>query len=568
MGNKCCRSDGHVSLDSISNDKLAVLVEGQGKSDPSDERLRGSSEAASTCSDVEAVQSWRERGLDHREQPNSTTTHQVFPRESYLPDTHKLQSSPSSDSQAIQDDIFGQKPPQSRDFPPGVDSDVESITKDQYLTACQLLHETIVRRQDRLTETEREFLEGLMHGFDEEFSLDHLTVIESATKALASDPLFLESPIKMDSSRRRILVVGEGDDDMIPDDLKARNQSFSSVEILRELEEDEGNMLLSMPNQGTVQFDSTFRESEGVELSLQLNNSVNSDGSIVRSDCNGTDEGGSTVPNIDLGPSIARLRSAQEALGDYKHGNSITLLKPDGPPGPYQHTSSTSNTEPNLIEEVDDDGTPYNILGAHTSSRRILTPALMEALRGFLPFVVSEENFWLKFTLEYDGDSLINLLHTIRGSKYTFLAIRSGNKIFGSFTGSKWRKQAGWFGSGEAFLWRLMDSLKVYPYTGSDTHVQYCTGQMIAVGGGAWGSVNSPYSKTTQSQGIGLLIDADLRGGESNSCATFCNPTLSGDVQEFNIDDLEVWTLTPCNNVSEADNLELHKLFAEEHRKK
>ena len=259
-----------------------------------------------------------------------------------------------------------------------------------------------------------------------------------------------------------------------------------------------------------------------------------------------------------------------------------------------------------LDYEHDEDGTPYKLLLGNQLScsphrSLILDTARREALRGFLPHVVSEENFWLKFVLTTHGCSLGTLLHSVRASKYTLLCIETDRgTVFGTFTGSPWRVHSPhadtnsnnsggrWYGTGEAFLFRFVDQsthLEVYPYTGNDDMVQYCTNNMLAVGGGDWNNphyqtnlstttttatttslVKSPYGKS-QPCGIGVLVDADLAGGESNSCATFANPRLS-DETEFQIAHLEVWTLTPCTTVQEAEKLELHKLFVETHSRR
>jgi hypothetical protein len=155
-------------------------------------------------------------------------------------------------------------------------------------------------------------------------------------------------------------------------------------------------------------------------------------------------------------------------------------------------------------------------------------------------------------------------------------------EVFGAFTGAPWRTGTKWFGSGEAFLWRLKKSrmtthknskkynfeneMEVYPYTGYDDLVQYCTPKTIAIGGGDWLDNPSPFQN--EPRGIGLMIDGDLAGGETNSCATFANPRLckkTSASSEFSIANLEVWTLTPCSTVKEAARLELQKLFVEEH---
>lgn len=558
MGNKCCRSDGHVSVDSFANDQHAALaiqeqrhskVRKVAKTTGSLSEQPASFESSSiveVSSDIEAVNIWREHRSFNKSREEEVS----------------IESSPASDPETP-------TPMPTPMHETEIESDVDSVTRDQYSIACKLLHKSMMQKKDKLTGTEREFLESLLKIPNDDtvssVSYDQFAAIEHATQTLVTDPLFNESPVKSAYNER---IHSDMDiEQFVPtNQLDTRNRSAESVEILRELEEEEAILYLATPPSTPVRIEETNGSEETVEMSL-----LYSQDNILHYDC---DEEMPERAQIDLGPSIKRLRSAQDIFGPYMESNSMPLITtPNDQTGPYQHKSSfLTTTAPNLVEKDDDDDaySPYDILGAQMSSRRILTPALIEALRGFLPFVISEENFWLKFTLEKDGDSLSNLLHTIRGSKYTFFAIRSGNRIFGSFTGAKWRKHKEWYGTGEAFLWRVEDSLKVYPYTGSDTLVQFCTNQMVAVGGGDWKEgESSPYmTGNRQPHGIGLLIDADLQGGESSSCATFCNPTLCGDVQEFTIDDLEVWTLTPCHNIAEAEKLELQKLFVEKHRKK
>ena len=156
--------------------------------------------------------------------------------------------------------------------------------------------------------------------------------------------------------------------------------------------------------------------------------------------------------------------------------------------------------------------------------------------------------------------------------------------VFGCFTGKSWRNQFGYFGSGDAFLWRLKKSrwgthqpyssarvdseLEVYPCTGYDNMVQLFTTETIAVGGGPWDDGDSPYEPRLN--GIGLIIDRDLLCGESKSCATFANPPLCKNAEDgvsFEIINLEVWTLTPCMTTESANELEARNLFVEKNMK-
>lgn len=229
---------------------------------------------------------------------------------------------------------------------------------------------------------------------------------------------------------------------------------------------------------------------------------------------------------------------------------------------------------------------PFEIFGLDQDTpqqSRVLTPALMEALRGFFPYAVSEDNFWLKFSLVRDGASLRSLLRQVMASQHTILCIETNDgEVFGSFCSTPWRNNGQsqkWFGTGEAFLWKLKQSryvsdprtpisneMEVYPFTGHDDMVQYCTNTTMAVGGGNWKDAICPYPG--EPHGIALLVDGDLEGGETNSCATFANPRLYGrstSNNEFRIHNLECWTLTPMNTVHAAEQLERQKYFIHEH---
>lgn len=246
--------------------------------------------------------------------------------------------------------------------------------------------------------------------------------------------------------------------------------------------------------------------------------------------------------------------------------------------------SALSQTSSSLFSRVDEDY-PFKILGTEGFKPTVLTPTVMEALRGFFPYAVSEENFFLKYALERDGAELMALLSKVRSCKHTIISVETvDGYVFGAFCSSPWSVQSSWFGSGESFLWRLKNpriknnnqtydndgdnEIEIYPYTGSDELIQYCTPRTIAIGGGTdWGDTKegSPYEG--EPSGIGFLVDGDLLGGETNSCVTFANPRLgdrSARATEFEIQALEVWTVTPCLTVEEAEQISMRRMFLEE----
>ena len=248
------------------------------------------------------------------------------------------------------------------------------------------------------------------------------------------------------------------------------------------------------------------------------------------------------------------------------------------------------------------DTLPFQILGTSANDSschpHVLSPPLMESLSNFLPLGLSEQNYWLKYSMVRDGASLISLLKHIRGAKNTLLAIETvGGEVLGSFTSSPWRKNWNYYGNGNSFLWRmrrtrsekdlqhsiidqakLESELDVFYWSGSNYLVQYCTTDMIAMGGGDL-SDNSvvfssdeerdfpeknPAFSNTAHGGFGLAIDSDLIKATSSSCATFQNPPLSkihSDGTPFEILNLEVWTLTPFHDVESAQNMEMRSLF-------
>jgi len=261
----------------------------------------------------------------------------------------------------------------------------------------------------------------------------------------------------------------------------------------------------------------------------------------------------------------------------------------------------------------------FRILGTSANDKdcqpHVLSPPLMESLQNFIPPALSFTNFWLKYSLVRDGPSLPSLLRHVRSSRHTFVAIETvGGEVFGSFTSSPWRKDSSPSGaeSGdldgnkleEAFLWKmrrtraakdaqisvldqakLESELDVYYWTGNNnSQIQYCTQNVLAVGGGGPlqdghddgdddGTENAKEERELHSKatadgagGFGLAIESDLQRGTSSSCAAFRNPPLSAfhaDGSPFEILNVEVWTMTPCANIADAEYLEMRDLFLE-----
>jgi hypothetical protein len=226
----------------------------------------------------------------------------------------------------------------------------------------------------------------------------------------------------------------------------------------------------------------------------------------------------------------------------------------------------------------------------------VLSPPLMESLQAFMPLTKSGQNFFLKYSMVRDGASLNTFLKRARGVQYSILAIETvDGEVFGSFTGQPWRKNWNYFGTGESFLWRMRRSrlekthdilekdhleseIDVFPYTGENRFIQLCTHDRIAVGGGTPAekkieddqelpaATNKGNFIQPHEWGFGLAIAKDFMTGTSSPCVTFGSPSLSNvrsDGSLFEIVNMELWTLTPCMNVEDAEKLELGKLFLE-----
>lgn len=207
--------------------------------------------------------------------------------------------------------------------------------------------------------------------------------------------------------------------------------------------------------------------------------------------------------------------------------------------------------------------------------------------------IICSDNFWLKFSLIRDGASLDLLRKYCRAATHTVLAIETTNgEVFGAFTSAPWRLNNKYFGTGESFLWRmrhnrntpvfslfeqaqLESEIDVFPYNGSNTYIQLCTKDKIALGGGSRLNLNSDsvhsitedYADDTadvflewSNYGFGLALDDLLLHGTTSPCATFGNSNLvncSDSGELFDVLNLEVWAFTSAQNEHEAQQSEM-----------
>jgi len=245
------------------------------------------------------------------------------------------------------------------------------------------------------------------------------------------------------------------------------------------------------------------------------------------------------------------------------------------------------------------DAVPFRILGTSAedvdSHPHVLSPPLMESLQSFFPIAKTSDNFWMKYSMVRDGASVQTLLQHARGAQFSILALETvDGEVMGSFTTEPWRKTWSYFGGGDSFLWRMRNSRKtrcssiidqahmeseieVFPYTGENHCIQFCTSTKIAVGGGApaEGSTTATISGDSSAGnykehewGYGISLESDLLHGSSAPCVTFGSPSLSDEHSDgslFEIINIELWTMTPCYSEEDALKLELGRLFLEDH---
>lgn len=449
------------------------------------------------------------------------------------------------------------------------------VVNERYDKACELLRRSLFQHERSLTSSERTFLLDLIESVSVAPSDEKITEIESASDVLQKSVLFKTSSSTGDSVENSTASAESGDVALTPNysPTSSRQRIFKKNRVELSVSNISNEVEVSQlhPGSGRSSGSSLLTVNEVLSRKKDASSSVSS--RSVNDELHIEKE--THESNTD---SDSKQRNKKQKV---ELEESIQVTRFDG----WSITHSEHQLE-------DDDSTshPYLILGTsandESSKPHVLSPLVMEAMRGFLPYVVSEENFWMKYSLVRDGASLFTLLQHIRASKWTIIAIETvEGDVFGSFTGVPWRQQHGYFGSGEAFLWRLRKSrwasevhltamtkswidceMEVYPHTGQDSLVQLCN-DCITVGGGPWKFGESPYARSQL--GVGLRIGPDLLGGESKSSGTFANPPLCRSCEDgsmFEIMNLEVWTMTPCTSVEEAETLELRKMFVEEHK--
>jgi len=247
-------------------------------------------------------------------------------------------------------------------------------------------------------------------------------------------------------------------------------------------------------------------------------------------------------------------------------------------------TTEYRSWELHMTREENSNNSILGISDSIADNERVLSPPTMEALRKHLPLALSEDNFWLKYSMIRDGTNLRSFYNSTRQSSRTLMAIETVNgEIFGCFVSSPWRSQKSFYGSCEAFLWRMRKNrftptnsleeqleleadLEIFKWNTNNRNIQYSSDDILAVGGG----FPDDAEEQKKQWGFGFALDGELLEGTSSPCITFgdCthgSPSMNqifkkGDV--FEVRNMEVWTFTPCFDVQKAENLEMGRFFA------
>jgi len=299
-----------------------------------------------------------------------------------------------------------------------------------------------------------------------------------------------------------------------------------------------------------------------------------------------------------------------------RHIEEVSKIPPPPPPKKKEEKGGTflknffgggsSKEEEEAKNESEEEEEPstsgdvrYTILATNGKAEdckpNVLSPYMMNALRKHMPFVVSEDNFWLKYSMTRDGASMRMLLKHVRSSARTIIAVETfDGDVFGSFTSSPWRPNGrSFYGNGETFLWKLKKSrythcdtveqqvelekdIEIFQWSGKNYNIQALINpnSNLVLGGGGDEQQNDPTTTASpiddEGKGSGLILNSDLEGGSSDPCMTFDSPSLSCTEENkkdtmFEIVNVEVWTLTPVESVEQAQQLELGRQFLFDH---
>lgn len=172
-------------------------------------------------------------------------------------------------------------------------------------------------------------------------------------------------------------------------------------------------------------------------------------------------------------------------------------------------------------------------------------------------------NWELLYSVVRDGASYASLFERARHAKPSLVAVRTARgEVFGGFVTSEWEPQTGYFGTGECFLWKKLQSgqysnipdsssccnFSKYTWTHSNSFFMYCQENCFGMGGGGGH--------------FGFFVGDMMERGTAGPCSTFAEGGPAGvggrgggaagrgaaaelcSRQEFEVLNVEVWSFT------------------------
>ena len=172
----------------------------------------------------------------------------------------------------------------------------------------------------------------------------------------------------------------------------------------------------------------------------------------------------------------------------------------------------------------------------------VVTVAQASALTRALPARIRDKAWRLRYSTRRDGVSLRTMYRSAAGAKVgdrqceeSVLLVRTRDgESFGAFTTEHWRVSPRYYGTGESFVFQMLnsqlddetDGVRVFRWTKRNDYFVFGRNECVAVGGG---------------RGFALWLDEELSRGNSSRSDTFGNEPLSS-THEFEVSCVELWT--------------------------
>jgi hypothetical protein len=131
--------------------------------------------------------------------------------------------------------------------------------------------------------------------------------------------------------------------------------------------------------------------------------------------------------------------------------------------------------------------------------------------------------------LARDGDDFGEFTRRLQGMKQSLLVVQTTcNQVFGAYVESTWSVTEGFYGLGQACLYKVVSEheIQVYKWTGVNRYIQTCSHDRIGLGGGG--------------DFFGLCLQQNFSVGSTGPCDTFGNEPLCSD-ENFHVANMEVY---------------------------